>query len=325
MIIFTEQEKELLNQIWAFLDANYSHHGKKIKNQFDRLERFGNVVAEYPEIYPEQRISQGQGYSLKEKLLMGGFTTNKLYIPVRAVANHSFLLLKYDSLFQLSQIVQNITAFRTHLRSSMFFIICILMAEKVYCACLESVLFPQEAKELMVDALIHLWNSAPLFVKERCFSYLEQLWRVRYSSSPVFGTMDGNSEILKLSIEMPCDWDIFMKAASEETIQALQEFVFGLSYEDIQRERERLLRTGKLSIGADEFYKYFGMVDLAYKFIDAEDPRTFYNFFIERRNKAARRKDLSEEGPKRTIEEIFLEYFSEHLGFRPLEIRRELH
>jgi hypothetical protein len=325
MIIFTEQEKELLNQIWAFLDTNYSHRGEQIKKAFERLERFGNVVAEYPEIYSEQRISQG--YSLKEKLLMGGFTTNKLYMPVRAVASHSFLLLKYDNLFQLSQIFQPITAFRTHLRSNMFLIICILMAEKVYCACLESAWFPRKAKELIVDALICLWNSAPQSAGDLCFSHLEQLWRARYSSSPVFGTMDGNSEILKLSIEMPCDWDIFMKAASEETIQALQEFVFGLSYEDIQRERERLLRTGKTSIGTDEFYKYFGVVDLTYKFIDTEDPRTFYNFFIERRNKAARRKDLYEEGPKRTIEEIFLEYFSEYLGksLQPLETRREIH
>jgi hypothetical protein len=324
MIIFTEQERELLYQIWAFLDVNYSYHGEQVKNKFDHLERYGNIVAEYPEIYPEQKILRGQGHNLKEKLLMGGFTTNKLYIPVRAVANHSFLLLKYDSLFQLSQIVQTITAFRTHLRSSMFSIICILMAEKVYCACLESASFPRKAKELIADALIRLWNNAPLFVKERCFSYLEQLWQARYSSPPVFGTMDGNSEILKLSIEMPRDWDIFMKEASRETIQALQEFVFGLSYEDIQRERERLLCTGKLSIGTDEFYKYFGVIDLAYKFIDIDDPRTFYNFFIERRNKASRRRDLSEEGPKRTIEEIFLDYCSEHLedSFQPLEIRR---
>jgi hypothetical protein len=306
MVIFTEQEKELLDQIWAFLDTNYSRHGEQIKKEFGHLERFGNVVAEYPEIYPDQRISRG--HSLKEKLLMGGFTTNKLYIPARAAACHSFLLLKYDSLLHLSQIFQSITVFTTHLRSDMFFIICILMAEKVYCTCLESVWFPRRAKELMVDALINLWNSAPQISKDPCFSHLEQLWQARYSSSPVFGTMDGNSEILKLSIEMPLDWDIFMKAASEETIQSLQEFVFGLSYEDIQRERERLLRVGKTSVGTDEFYKFFGAVDLTYKFIDPEDPRTFYNFFIERRNKATRRKDLFEEGPKRTIEEIFSEY-----------------
>ncbi|MDR0784507.1 MAG: hypothetical protein LBE74_01305 [Treponema sp.] len=325
MVIFTEQEEELLNQIWAFLDTNYSHRGEQVKKEFDHLERFGNAVAEYPEIYPEQRISRE--HSLKEKLLMGGFTTNKLYIPVRAVAIHSFLLLKYDSLFQLSQIFQPITAFRTHLKSNMFLIICILMAEKVYCACLESAWFPRKAKELMVDALIRLWNNAPQSAGDPCFSHLEQLWQARYSSPPVFGTMDGNSEILKLSIEMPPDWDVFMKTAPEETIQSLQEFVFGLSYEDIQRERERLLRVGKTSIGTDEFYKFFGAVDLAYKFIDTEDPRTFYNFFIERRNKTARRQDLSEEGPKRTIEELFLEYFSERFGnsFPPLEIRRELH
>lgn len=312
MVIFTEQEKELLNQIWAFLDANYSHRGEKIKKEFDHLERFGNIVAEYPEIYPEQRISLE--YSLKEKLLMGGFTTNKLYIPVRATAIHSFLRLKYDSLFELSQIFSPTTVFRTHLRGSMFLIICILMAEKVYCACLENAWFPRKAKELMADALIRLWNNTPQSTRDLYFFHLEQLWQVRYSSSPVFGTMDGNSEILKLSIEMPCDWDIFMKVASEETIQALQEFVFGLSYEDIQRERERLLRVGKTSIGTDEFYKFFGAVNLAYKFIDIEDPRTFYNFFIERRNKAMRRKDLSEEGPKQTIEEIFLEYLVDPRG-----------
>jgi hypothetical protein len=97
------------------------------------------------------------------------------------------------------------------------------------------------------------------------------------------------------------------ESTNDETRWALEEFLFGLSYEEIQRVRSRLKRFGIGAVGYDEVRSYLG-ANPSYVMVDNRDPRAIYNFFIERRDACILRKRMSVPGPLHTLEGIYLKY-----------------
>ena len=138
---------------------------------------------------------------------------------------------------------------------------------------------------------------------------LSCLWIARDAAQPVFGTMDGNSELLRISLDMTDDWQEFLlqESGNEQTKWALEEFLFGLSFEEIAQIRSRLQRFGVTAIGFNEVRSYLGSKPV-YSHVDERDLRTNYNFFIQRREACAIRQRLSAPGPLYTLEEIYLKY-----------------
>jgi hypothetical protein len=219
---------------------------------------------------------------------------------------------KIQAFSALSALVKDIEAFRSPLRSSIFSLLCIFITEKVYFACLNDPNFPEDAKRFLAEDLIALWDSGPEPKSVRFFPFLARLWHSRDETPPVFGTMDGNFEILMLSQNMTNDWNTFLvkESDNDETRWALQEFIFGLSFEDIKTEHDRLLDAGILVVGQKDILKYFESIQPTYKGVKPADPKMFYNFFLERHHQAIFRRRKPLPGPKRTIEEIYLEYIA---------------
>jgi hypothetical protein len=308
MTILTDREKELLEQISVYLDEAHLEGSKQMNEQLVHLENLGAAVAQYPIVRSAQLV-WGK-YDSSKMLEDIAIPSNKLYLPSRVVVTESLLIAKLQTFSVLSAMIQGIEGFCIPLRNSIFSIICVLMAEKVYFSCLEDPHFPANSKELLANDLISLWDSATDPRGERYFQPLEQLWQARDMNPPVYGTMDGTSEIIRVGMDLPDYWDGFLKeeAGGEETAAALDEFVFGLSFEDITKVRERMKRMEVTAINLSDFAQYFTSITFMYKAIKNSDPRTFYNFFIERRNQAQFRKRISEQGPQRTLEEIYLEY-----------------
>jgi hypothetical protein len=123
--------------------------------------------------------------------------------------------------------------------------------------------------------------------------------------------MDGNTELLRISIDMDNDteWEDFLKEEStnDYTRWALEEFLFGLSFEEILQIRNRLKRYGVTSVSHDELRSYLDSKPV-YSVVNDRDPRAIYDFFIERRDACLLRKRVSAPGPYHTIEEIYLKY-----------------
>jgi hypothetical protein len=121
--------------------------------------------------------------------------------------------------------------------------------------------------------------------------------------------MDGNSELLRISMEMGDDWGDFLmeESTSDETQQALEEFLFGLSYEEIQQIRSRLAHFGILAVDYNDVRSYLGSKP-AYAFVNSGEPRSVYDFFVERREAARFRVKTSAAGPYHTLEGLYLRY-----------------
>jgi len=186
-----------------------------------------------------------------------------------------------------------------------------LIAETVYFSCLEDPGFSNNTKAKIAGDLITLWDSGNDPHSIRHFSALSTLWTARDNTPPSFGTMDGISELLNVSINMDTDteWEDFLKneSTNDKTRWALEEFLFGLSYEEIQQVRGRLKHCGVFSVSRDEVRSFLNSAPI-FSAINNNDPRDIYDFFVERRDACQLRKKNCAPGPFHTLEEIYLKY-----------------
>jgi hypothetical protein len=230
-------------------------------------------------------------------------------MPTKVVAMRSFLIAKFHAFSLLSSLSSTRADFHKEVKAVVFFVFCNLMAEAVYFSCLDDPGFWHNTKASLADDLIALWDSGADQRGFRHLSALSSLWRARESSPPVFGTMNGNTELLRITMDLEEDWSDFLvvESTNDETRWALEEFIFGLSWEEIHKVRFRLERFGINAVTFNEIRSYLDAKP-AYSVVDSNDPRAFYDFFIERRDACILRKRVSAPGPRHTLEEIYLKY-----------------
>jgi hypothetical protein len=309
--ILKENEAQLVEEIETYLDARYPEESKLVKERFRCLQGLGEAISQYPSVRAIQ-IMRGEPRSeenLIEALSSFSSASHLFHIPTRVVATRSFLVAKFHAFSMLSMLVRDIQVFYAPLRRVMLSIVCTLMAEEVYFSCLEDASFSHDTKISLANDLISLWDSGRDPRVIRHLPALESLWIARDAAPPIFGTMEGSSELIRISMDMGEDWHTFLIQETDhpETRWALEEFLFGLSYEEILKVRSRLARFGLSAVGRDEVRSYIGSQP-AYRTVKDADPRTIYDFYIDRRDAAVFRKRIGLPGPQRTLEEIYLKY-----------------
>jgi len=105
------------------------------------------------------------------------------------------------------------------------------------------------------------------------------------------------------------DWREFLvhESTNNQTRWALEEFLFGLSWEEIQKIRNKLSCSTINAVSYSDISTYLDSKP-SYSVVDKQDPRAFYDFFIERRDACTHRKKIEAPGPRHTLEEIYLKY-----------------
>ena len=307
----TETENRLADEIAAWLRETSSGDCDLVTDRFTHLRVLGAAVFAYPSIRDTQFLkgvirSEGQ---LAESLLAFSSPHHLLYMPTKVVAMRSFLVAKFHAFSLLSYLTGAREDLQAQVRAVIFSIISTLMAEAVYFSCLEDPGFSHDTKASVANDLIALWDSGVDLRGIHHLSALSSLWLAREAAPPSFGTMDGNTELLMITMHLEEDWREFLvvESSNNETRWALEEFIFGLSWEEIQKVRSRLARFGVNAVGFDEVRSYLDSKP-AYSTVNASDPRAFYDFFIERRDACSLRKRVSAPGPRHTLEEIYLKY-----------------
>ena len=248
---------------------------------------------------------------LTESLLAFSEASHLLRTPTKVIALRSYLVAKFHAFSLLAHHTEGHDELHIPAKNISFHIVFTLMAEHVYFSCLEDPNFSDNTKSKLADDLIALWDSGTDPRSIRHLNALSSLWKARDSAPPCFGTMDGNIELLRISIDMDTDteWEDFLKEESTNdfTRWALEEFLFGLSYEEILQVRNRLKRFSVTAINHDEVRLYLDTKPV-YSVVSNHDPRAIYDFFIERREACTLRKRVDAPGPFHTLEEIYLKY-----------------
>ena len=312
-LFLSEYELSLVEEALSQLDAENSdtNEASLVKQRLDCLKLFGEAIALYPSIRESQIL---RGFTRDEKLLINSLiglapSAHLLRIPSRIQAVRSFLVTKFHSFSLLNKLLNPESNLHGSIKAILFSVMFTIMTEDVYFSCLEDPSLAEEIKFRLADELISLWDSGaePAMIKH--FPFLEALWKVRHESPPSFGTMDGTSELIRLSIDLEDDWHDFLinQIGNEETKWALDEFLFGLSYEELISVRTRLKKFGISAAGYDEIQSYLGSAP-AFTRIDNTDLRFIHDFYMDRKEAALLRKRLEIPGPQKTLEEIYLKY-----------------
>jgi len=307
----TDAENQLVNEIGAWLKETNPNDYELLEERFFHLKVLGAAVFSYPSIREAQFLKGiiHDEERLVESLLAFSSSSHLLHIPTKVVAMRSFLVAKFHAFSLLSYVAGGKEDFQERIRTVIYSVISTLMAEAVYFSCLEDPGFSHRTKSNLADDLIALWDSGMDIRGVHHLSALRSLWVARDAAPPSFGTMNGNTELLRITIDLDEDWRDFLveESSNDETRWALEEFLFGLSWEEIQQIRSRLSRYGISAIGYDEIRSYLDSQP-SYSVVNHTDPKAIYDFFIERRDACTLRKRVAAPGPKHTLEEIYLKY-----------------
>ncbi|MDR1970373.1 MAG: hypothetical protein LBQ46_00480 [Treponema sp.] len=311
LLILSDEEKQLIMEIEAALEEAKSADLGGLKERYLCLNALGEAVSRFPSVREAQRLmgEERDETQLIRSLCSFSSTNHLLHIPTKVLAIRSFLVAKFHYYSMLYTLADRHESWSRPLKSSAFRVISTLMAEAVYFSCLEDPSFSQAVKMGIANDLISLWDSGTDPRTNRHLPALETLWAAREETPPVFGTMDGNSELFRLSIEMGPDWGDFLTegSTSDETRWALEEFLFGLSYEEIQQVRSRLLRFRISAVNNDEVRTYLGHKP-GFTMVEGRDIRNIFDFYTDRQEAARFRKRSSSPGPCHTLEELYLRY-----------------
>lgn len=311
--VLSDFEDGLVKRIEEWLKIEKPHDLRHVQERFRRLKNLGASVFEYPSVRDNPLLVDNliDESRLYESLLYFSSVSSQhlLRTPTKVVAIRSFLVAKFHAFSLLSKLTNGKEEFSSLVKDIVFSVICTLMAENVYFSCLDEPGFSSYSKTKLAEDLIALWDSGTDQRSIHHLTALTSLWAARDSAPPSFGTMDGNTELLRISIDMDRDWQEFLlgESTNNETRWALEEFLFGLSYEEIKQVRTRLSRYGISAVSYSEVRSYLDSKP-AYSVVNGHDPRAIYDFYIERKDACTLRKRVSAPGPLHTIEEIYLKY-----------------
>jgi hypothetical protein len=237
-----------------------------------------------------------------------------LQLPSKATLGKSFLVTKVHTFFSMYKLARDFTDMdekevKKYLDETISMMLT-LMAEDVYMDIIRDEAIAKDLRREMALSLIILWEHRTDQTIDDIAPVLQSVWQARRKIAPVFGTMMGTSELMQVSMQMDVQWVQFMKnrLSDPDVAQAMEEFLFGISHEQILRLKEILKNQGVKNIGRDEVSSYLGE---RVKTDIAADYRDFYLLFTVRRDNARVRARLHFDGPKHTLEDHFIRFVIE--------------
>ena len=313
---FTERQNDLINQLLAYTKENDKEHYQTFVNRIMDLNSIDSSVSKFPSLLERSELAGGTRTrtTLIESLIKHQDNGDRtLRLPSKAVLGKSLLIAKAHTLSNFAKYTGHLgkdfeklsKAFDTETILSMFS----LLVEDVYLNLISDTTQPMEFRREWALSLLLLWEHWNDETSENVAPILQSVWTARRKLAPAFGTMMGTSELLLISMQMDDQWISFIKQkmGDDGVSQAMEEFLFGISTEQIQTLRQILKTKGIPAIGRDEVSKFLGEHVKADAGLDYRD---FYSMYTIRRDNARSRARLKLEGPKKTLEDYFIQFIT---------------
>lgn len=332
--LFDVRERQVRDRVLKRLREHDSTAWEECRSLEAALRDLAGAFARYPSIL-DQRTLGGDVYSMETLIdvVYRDGVDHIVLLPTRVAVGRSLVVARSNFFAYLLKVCDETAAlaeYREELRRAWELGIFSLLVEDVYQMIIgRASCYPAAVRRGAAIDLIHLWEYR---YDRRISEYAPiviDLWRARSRVVPVFGSMIGTRELLRLSSGLSDRWHDFISEHGDdrEFIQALEELIFGLSWEEIVLLRRRMSEEDRTTIDRTEVPLLLGSGNA----IDAaseNDPRDMYRFFQRRRQLADERALKAEfaggsadPGPWRTVEELLLAYL---IGER-LEVSARAH
>ena len=318
---FSEKELPLLSKTAEIIREK----GIDIYNSFTTksqdLEIYANIVSRTPSLRNSGKygLLKRDIQSMADTLSSIGIR-NQLSLPTRAILGRSFIIAKINFYFFIFKILStddsNIDLVQK-IGKCCEKLVFSLMAEETYEIIIENNLSNKSIIRIAADELSYLWEYRIDRNLDSFSPPLMALWGERCNVIPILGTLHGTMEVLMLSSNLPDDWIGFLskkRDTSNNMEQALEEFIFGLSHEEINFLRKIMIASNMPALSRSDaieiLKKEYGRNETECIFLNG-DAKGIYSFFHKRLHDAKLRKLKHEDGPTQTIEEFFLLYLLE--------------
>ncbi len=313
IVVFTKKEQDMFDAVLPHLQTADPDRFETFLIRIDDLNRLARAIAYFPSLLERHRLAGGvrTPTSLIDSLIEHQDEGDAiLQLPSKASLGKAFLIAKIHTFSSLSKAAKNIGEDEkkvTDLQNETIKMMFSILAEDVYLNCLRDKSIELDLRRQMALSLLLLWEHRADEAIEQIAPVLQNIWTARRKLAPAFGTMMGTSELILISMQMDETWTNFIKNSLSEpqVSQAMEEFLFGISYEQINKLRDILRGQGIKAIGRDEVSKFLGV---HVKTDAGLDYRDFYSMYTLRRDNARARARLGVSGPQKTLEDYFIQF-----------------
>ena len=323
IVVFDPEERITVEKALGFAARKKSaHHGHLCQAQ-KALDRVADGISRYPSILTTQRLRNRSRSvdTLVELLCSQSPTDRALQTPTRAVLGKGFLIAKIHFFSLIKDMYAAHPLMNRRARTVMDHIsanVFTLMSEDVFVSILEDRHSATDLRRRAAQQLAGIWEWRLSRSIEQVAPVLFSMWKSRRSLRPIYGTMIGSSELLHLSVRAHPLWLDFLTehGHTPETLQALEEFLFDLTHEELLLVRSEMARRSLKAVNRRHVWAILNKQDRASEGGGSEhgelDPRWMYSFFQERRTNAHFRARAELPGPRKTVEELLISFLLSH-------------
>ncbi len=316
IVVLTTKQQSLVDTLKVKLAQTNPEQLEIYETRMKDLQQLAEAIAAFPSLLERADLNSG---TRTPQLLIDslinhtGDGDNALHLPSKATLGRGFLIAKLHTFSSLTKLTKQVgldekltKAFNDETVSMMF----LLLAEDVYLNLIRDTSLEEGFRRQLATSLLLLWEHRADQNIADIAPVLQSVWMARRTLAPAFGTMMGTSELIMISFQLGDDWSDFIKEklGTPDVNQAMEEFLFGISYEQINKLKSILREKGIAAIGRDEVSAYLGehvKTDVSL------DYRDFFTQYSVRRDNARARKRLGLQGPHRTLEDHFISYIME--------------
>ena len=322
IVVLTQKQRDMVDMLTEQVEHIEPDRLEGLSRRMNNLRQLAISMANFPSLL--ERSTFTGGVRTPQELIESLITHTAegdalLQLPSKATLGKGFLVAKIHTFSSLTKLARNINldaktvqAFQDETVSMMF----TLLAEDVYLNMIRDDSIDVDFRRQLALSLLLLWEHRADQNISDIAPVLRAVWTARRKLAPAFGTMMGTSELIMISMQMDEQWAYFIKKklSVPEVSQAMEEFLFGLSFEQVQQLKAILREKGIAAIGRDEVSTFLGQ---HVKTDVSLDYRDFYTQYSLRRDNARARGRFGLPGPHRTLEDYFIRFVMEQNREKP--------
>lgn len=324
--LFDHNERPLVHAALEAIERGNPEDAGVLRGLVRRLSTLNEMLDSSPSLRNDKQLALDVR---NEKTLIDHLTRidglgGDLELPFKSTLSRTFLLAKIQFLRGLvkstSELVHRQSGandtdaeFRkltNDLREELAQSIYTLLAEELLLALLRKPNVTRATKRRAANQLITIWDNAQLEIDD--FSpILESAWHARNRVTSKLGCLLGTTEYFRLVAEdcAPQFLDFFCREeVSRSEGQAFEEFLFNMTYEELQLLGQAMRAQGRELIANDFASEVLGRTIEELDRSGEIDPMALYRSYYRRQLAADFRIMADTEGPRRTAEAYMMLY-----------------
>lgn len=323
---FPPEERETLRRVHDALARSGHPAAAEMQSamirQLSRIEGVASAIDAFPGVFREATLgARKRDLETLVELFSGATDADvEMFLPTRALLGRALLMARLNAWRLLDYAISDSLAAddpgRPELRLAVdrWLHRCVyaVLAEEVLSAIGRESSLERAVRREAVRNLVSIWDGAPSGQVRAFFPVLEAVWNARRQLRVNLGTMLGFSEMMML-LRAGCDQNFIhyfgQARRTRDEAEAFQEFLVGVTTEQIHSLEQLLQQTGRTSMTREEAVHALGQGKAESR--SSHPGVAAYLLYRERYLQAAARRLRNLAGPKHTAEEYLMIYFLE--------------